>query len=1346
MLALGIWTWVGGAAAQPRPEVPGPLLPWVDWVLDESPELRCGTTAGETLCDWPAEARLELGGSGGRLELQVFVDRAMHVVLPGGPGRWPLDVRVDGKSAPVLDREGPAVLLSPGAHRIEGRFEWAALPERLPLPATLALVALSVDGRSVPLPRRDAQGQLWVGQGPVDHSEGDRLSLTVTRKLSDGVPLQVTTRIAVHAAGRAREVQLGHALLDGTQPLSIESELPARLSPDGTLHVQLRAGSYRITVDARAPDWPEQLQHRGGGDAWPDSEAWVWQADEALRQVELSGPPAVDPARTELEKDWRDLPAFLVEDGTALKFKTARRGEPTPPPNRVTLERDLWLDLGGEGYTARDALNVELHRDFRLDLLSGELGHAAIDGQDVLITRSADGRHSGVELRSSKQQVVAEWRARGGIGTLPAVGWSQDVQLLSARVHMGPGYSVLGVRGADSISQSWVQDWDLFELFVVLLVAIATARLLGRASGALALCALVLCHAEPGAPALVFFGVLFCHALVRVLPDGWVRSLLKLGYWLSVAALLWVSTPFLIGQVRGVLYPQLAPSGYSDASSTVALESGVMYQPPMLKARVGMPTSPAPEMLDAPAGGPPEEGVERGPGSSESYAQQHYDTPQGRKAKLTLGAQQDPAATVQTGPGVPQWSWRSWYLHWSGPVDQAQEVTLYIVSPLANRVLGALRVLLLAALIALLLRRGNPPRTAAAAPAAAVALACCALLLPSNARADFPDPDLLEELRSRLAKPPACAPQCASIESLLIEVGPSGLRLSVRVHAGALTSVSLPGPADSWTPAQVQLDGKAAPPVRRHADGFLRVRVEPGSHVIEARGPLPATDTLTLAFSDLPHHARVRAEGFKVDGVREDGRVEQAVAISRVVVAPSGETLHSDALPPWLLFTREIVLGVRWQAFSRLTRVSPVGTPLRVRVPLLPGESVIDSGLQVDNGELQVSFGRDQESVEWTSTLTERSAIELTATRDHPWSEEWRVMCGPIWHCEFSGLTPTELLSAGRLQPLFRPRPGERLSIQARKPRAAPGTPLTLTAALLDVHPGSRLLKGTLELDIHSSGRSSESLTLPTGARVQELTIDTVPRPIRVDKGQLKYAIEPGQHKLTLEWQQPADSNLLVHTPAIDLGRPAANGRIVVRVPEDRWLLWASGPAFGPAVLFWGYLVLLLGLGLLLGRLKDAPLRGHEFMLLGAGLTQIPALAALVVVGWFFALAYRARMPEQPWLRHDLMQLALLMWTLFAAGALYAAIHAGLLMRPDMQVAGADSNNSVLNFIVDRVPAKWPVASVLSVPLWVFRVLMLLWSLWLAVSLVRWASWAFGCYAHGGLWKRRPRRQQQPQG
>ncbi len=58
-----------------------------------------------------------------------------------------------------------------------------------------------------------------------------------------------------------------------------------------------------------------------------------------------------------------------------------------------------------------------------------------------------------------------------------------------------------------------------------------------------------------------------------------------------------------------------------------------------------------------------------------------------------------------------------------------------------------------------------------------------------------------------------------------------------------------------------------------------------------------------------------------------------------------------------------------------------------------------------------------------------------------------------------------------------------------------------------------------------------------------------------------------------------------------------------------------------------------------------------------------------------------------------------------------------------MQVGNMSSAYN-LNWYQDRSASTLPQAWVVSVPLMVYRVLMLLWALWLAFSLLKWLTWA----------------------
>jgi hypothetical protein len=95
------------------------------------------------------------------------------------------------------------------------------------------------------------------------------------------------------------------------------------------------------------------------------------------------------------------------------------------------------------------------------------------------------------------------------------------------------------------------------------------------------------------------------------------------------------------------------------------------------------------------------------------------------------------------------------------------------------------------------------------------------------------------------------------------------------------------------------------------------------------------------------------------------------------------------------------------------------------------------------------------------------------------------------------------------------------------------------------------------------------------------------------------------------------------------------------------------------------------------------------------------------------------------------------MLTAAALVVLVVSIQDGLLGRPDMQVTGNASHDGLLNFFADRTAGDVPPVWFVSLPLTAYRVVMLVWALWLARALIGWARWGWRCFGTGGLWRGR---------
>jgi hypothetical protein len=354
--------------------------------------------------------------------------------------------------------------------------------------------------------------------------------------------------------------------------------------------------------------------------------------------------------------------------------------------------------------------------------------------------------------------------------------------------------------------------------------------------------------------------------------------------------------------------------------------------------------------------------------------------------------------------------------------------------------------------------------------------------------------------------------------------------------------------------------------------------------------------------------------------------------------------------------------------------------------------------------------------------------------------ETWDLDCSPIWTCRAEGLAPTRHMSGGQWKPRWQPWPGESVSFSFSKPLAASGATTTVDQVTLAIEPGRRVMAATLTFSVRSSQGGEQSIQIPGVAEVQSFAIDGRDTPVEVQAGELVYSLQPGSHEVKLEWRQPFERGFVASAPAVSLSSGSANVMVTMQVPDNKWLLWAAGPSWGAVVTLWQYVLVLLLAAWFLGRYAPTELRVSHWFILGLGMTQVPIAAPVIVVLWLAALGLRGRSDGMSWWAHNLAQLVLLGLTALALGMIYWAVHSGLLFQPDMQVAGAGSSGSVLNWFEHRTTGALPTPWVLWLPLWVWRIAMLAWALWLAVHLFRWALWGWKQMSVGGLVKAPPKK------
>lgn len=1340
---LGLWLLL--AAPLPAQEVPPALRDWQGWVLHDVPQHDCPFLVGQTpnaanrQCAWPGRLILDAGKDGGRFSLELRVDAPSWVALPGDARNWPQQVSANGQPAAVLQRgDQPMLWLAPGDYRLRGMLPWTTRPARLRVPSAIGLVALSIDGTAVTRIERNGK-QLTLGEAAAAQRAADALSLRVYRRLADGLPSMLETRLQFDVAGSAREQSLGLVLPAGFVATALSGDLPARLENDGQLRVQLRPGQWTITLQARGAAPLAKVALKLPAAPWPRQEVWSYADDPALRNTRVEG-RATDAAQAGVPGAWRELPAFVLDDGAGLAIEQGTRGDEGGKGDQLHLQRQLWLDFDGAGLSVADRLSGELRHHQRLDVgAPWQLQRASQSGEPLLVSKGPDGR-SGVELREQQLDLDAGLRLPTHRGAIPSAGWQLPLESIDATLHLPHGYRLLGATGVDRSPDSWVAQWSLLDLFVLALVALLAGRLLGWPWALPAAGYLALAQHEAAAPLWTLAVTLALALLLRALPEGRLRLAARAGAVAVFAlAVLW-TLPFAATQLQYALHPQLEGGNQVRVVSAgyAAQDEMLAGAPPKVMVQMAPPPAAPPAAADAAVRAAAEVSRAASKATLEavSVTGASLSSPQRRSDAV------DNRSVTQAGAGTPHWDQGNDYrLGWSGPVTAQQSTRLVIAPAWLVRLLRVAMVGLLALLLAMLvpllltpLRGGwRDWRSSGMASAALLAIA----LLPGGVHAQsLPGPDLLNQLRGRLTEAPKCAPTCAALAQAQLQASGDTLSMELEAHAGAAVALPLPQADDALQLLDVAVDGRADAPLSQRGDQLL-LRLDRGVHRVSLRYRIGTADSASLRFALRPQRLTFGGQGWSLAGV-DDGRLlGDSIALQRLRTASDGKALPpAQSFPPYVRLTRRLQLGVDWTVENTVERIAPQDGGFSVALPLLPGEHPLGDGVLVKDGRIHVTFNANSDEVSWTSRLDRASTLALEAPALGERAEVWEVHAAPMWHVGAKGV-PTSASDEGlRYQPL----PGEKLQLAFSQPAAVAGDSLAFDGVQVSSRAGERATETTLGLRARSTRGGEHAIGLPAGAELLDASRDGEPINLAVRDGKLSLPLLPGEHGYTLRLREPHGVAARTRTPSFALHAPVANIDLALQLPQDRWVLWAWGPTTGPAVLYWSQLVVLLLAAWLLARYAPTPLRFRHWLLLGLGFSAFAWSAYALVVAWLILLGLRARATPSERLgdrAFNLMQLGLALLTVLALVVLIGAVPKGLLGLPDMHVAGNASNAWNLRWFADQSAGVLPGAGVFSVSLWVYKLAMLAWALWLAWSLIDWLRWAFEAWTRGGYWRRR---------
>ncbi len=1308
--------WV---AAQDR-SVPPALEPWIGWVMWDQTDLDCPAIYDQyekKVCTWPGQLNLDLNSTGGSWRIVVTAYAESWFKFPGNIDVWPNRITMGGGTVVVVERNGrPAVKLSAGRHEISGSFSWNQLPQQLAIPPNVGIVSLQIDGAEIASPSWDAEGNLWLRRTQTEDASSDQLSVQVYRLILDGIPITLRTRLEVTVSGRSREEDFGVVLPEGWKLAKLDSPLPVAVDRRDRMRSQVRAGKWTIEIDAFLNANTPQIKFADDAERIIDQELVALQPDPKLRLLELGNVRPIDVSQTTFPKEWAHLQTFIWDTSGAIDLLEKMRGMGTQRSEKLTVDRTLWFGQDGRKVIFRDTAKSEGHR-WRLDTAaSQQLGAVRIGGEGQIVTRNPVSGASGVEIRMRSVELDAVGQIEDP-SRIPATGWQANVDRLSATLELPPGWRAVAVFGPDRVYGDWLTSWTMLDLFLLLVFGLAVTRIWGIPAGLIAFIGFGLSYHELHSPRYTWFLLMIPAAIIRYLPTGRAQRVFRGLKYAALVPLLIVLISFIAIQVQSGLYPQLEPQGVHYRARDY----------PMPDLNIGNRVRS-------------EHWVGSDYAQSEIYpqtAQQDIQSDIGSSKFFSRNLLADPSQQVQTGPASPEWTWNQVICDWDGPVSADQVIRPILSPPWVNRLLVPLRIVLLLAILGILMnfKLLSFPRGRAATAVLVILLANWTGSGVARAQ-EFPDENLLKELRSRLLEAPDAFPRAAEIPSVELRIDGNRVSMKAEVHTAARTAVPLPGQLTQWYPLKVMVNGQANELVCRR-DGYLWIVLNEGVHEVTVETLLTDASSWEWRYLLRPRYVAIDAPGWAIKGLQH-GKPESQILFTRdMPQSDEGFSYDRTDLNAIIAVDRRIEIGLVWQVHTTIRRLTADGKSISVNIPLLAGERMLTSNVTVVDGWVDVRLGPNEQELTWISALPSGTDLTLSAQQTDEWRERWELMASPSWNVNYSGLAPIFDDRQEGLLPSWYPWPGEQVGLQFSQPTAIVGVTATIQNGIHEVTVGSRQRSSDLTLTVDCSVGGDFRLTLDPRAEITELRVANLSIPVRRDNADVIVPLSPGKQTVNLKWQ--TDNLISARMPGepVTLQLEAANITTVVRMPRSRWTLWTDGPLVGPAVRVWTILAVALIIAIILGSLSLSTLKRWEWMLLFIGLTQIALPFAFLVVGWLLVLQLiRKRqtdsiMPEF----YNVQQVGIIILTIAALVVVIAAVSEGLLGNPKMFVSGNGSSATVLRWYEPFTDGQLPTPTIWSISIWFYQLAMLLWALWLASSILKWLRDGWKYFIRDGFFK-----------
>lgn len=597
-------------------------------------------------------------------------------------------------------------------------------------------------------------------------------------------------------------------------------------------------------------------------------------------------------------------------------------------------------------------------------------------------------------------------------------------------------------------------------------------------------------------------------------------------------------------------------------------------------------------------------------------------------------------------------------------------------------------------------------------------------------------PISLEEIQNKLIKENNCQFNCNNLIETKIKSfkkDKKEIDFEFNVNAEKTSIAILPFKVSDIDWSEIKLNNKEWNNTTI-INGFIGVVVNEGKNLINLKGTLNKNSSKIILERELKSFTDESGNGFKIIEsneqkilVLDENKVNVEKNQIRNAIIFGDKTLLS--------VTRELNLSDRWKLRTIVEPISFNKEKVEtIEIELLKGEKPLND-VVVKDGKVVLEISKNR-TIMWDSDIEISNELNIKAINN----VINRVTINNMndWVYQVNQRNPINTMVVNRNQDIksWLIYDNENLNLKLNLPKAIPGNQTQIKNYNFERTVNNNLINNKIKIEIISTLGGQYEIELPNeDFKLRAVNINGIEKNIDKKNNMLLVNINRGTNNIEII-ADSEERSIFSRFPELKFKDTVYNAYYEWK-NEQRWIIWAGSGDSKPSVLIWGILLTLLGLSYLLSKNKNIPLTIGSWFLLFIGLTQSNLVLLLLTIGWFFAFSYREKFDitkienEKEIFRFKLMQIGLVVLTFIVIANLIATIGNGLLERPEMYLTGMNVYSGQLAWYMQEL---YSTPYIISLPLWVYKLLMFIWSFWLAFKLVEWMKWMWNSYAKNGYW------------